>query len=867
MYPRQLYIVVYLLWLQAGPLKSAEPTVPPKVMDRRIQIQLFAEHPRIVTPIGMAIRDDGRVFVLESHTHSRPSDYGGPHFDRVKILQDTDADGRADTEQVFADGITAGMNLAFSPDGTLYLACAKEVIALPDEDRDGICDEKRQVLRLDTEETYPHSCLLSLAFSRRGELFVGRGNTGSRAWKLTGRDGSSIQGYGDGGNIVRCKVDGTNVSEFATGFWNPFGLNFDRSDRLLCVDNDPDARGPNRLVHVVEGADFGYRSLFGGGGYHPYQGWDGDLPGTLPIASGTGEAPCDLLDVKGTCLSREGRSEVVVSIWNENTIERHELHARGISIEGRGSRLVQGEQEFRPVAICKHPDGDVYICDWVLVNYPNHGHGRIWRITSHDDPRDITKSAVHADFTMPRFEDVDALRSASSSSDAFTRHAAVMALSDLSQASLIPEFFATKNPQLRLAALLAADRSLHPTLKQMLRRSLTDVDSKIRRQALLIIGNRGLIEFRDSIQESVKVNVPRNDVGRLIDTYLATTTLLDDNFISARRLQSHSKSNQIPRQSSDSEAIRLAFDSELTKNVRIAALRRIVRAEFAFEQIQDMLRSETDAQLRIAAIDALRGIQTPSATVSLLNAAKDSQPEVRAEGVAAIVSRGSRDSDLGFEAMVRFLRDSNTDVQLEAARGFRRRSISAAERDSLRMLFAGSEAYSPEVNRHLRWALSLEESLDGPASDAEWQQALRDGGSAKRGRRVFLSAAATCTKCHTIDGNEQTLGPNLGNLAQSVSRSDIIESIIDPSKQFAPQYQAWQIITTHGQVLSGLQLDHKARGAIEILTVDGTTKRFEADEIESYDARQTSLMPDGLEENLTVDEMKDLVAYLAEKRQ
>ena len=61
----------------------------------------------------------------------------------------------------------------------------------------------------------------------------------------------------------------------------------------------------------------------------------------------------------------------------------------------------------------------------------------------------------------------------------------------------------------------------------------------------------------------------------------------------------------------------------------------------------------------------------------------------------------------------------------------------------------------------------------------------------------------------------------------------------------------------------GLQLDHKARGAIELITESGKKVRFEADEIESYDASPTSLMPSRLEESLSVGEFRDLIAFLA----
>jgi hypothetical protein len=62
---------------------------------------------------------------------------------------------------------------------------------------------------------------------------------------------------------MRCRPDGCGLQEFATGFWNPFDLKFDAHGRLLAADNDPDSPGPNRLVHVIQGGDYGYKSLYG----------------------------------------------------------------------------------------------------------------------------------------------------------------------------------------------------------------------------------------------------------------------------------------------------------------------------------------------------------------------------------------------------------------------------------------------------------------------------------------------------------------------------------------------------------------------------------------------------------------------------
>ncbi|MCA9259738.1 MAG: cellulase family glycosylhydrolase, partial [Planctomycetales bacterium] len=311
----RLAVVATVFGTGANPSRAE----PPRVNDPRLQLELIAADPTIVTPIGMAVDSRNRLFVLESHTHERPADYDGPPADRVKVFTDADGDGAYDEPVIFADDVVGGLNIAFSPDGTLYVVCAREVFRLPDRDGDLRCDGLESVLKLDTEERYAHNSLLSIAFDDEGWMYVGRGNTASRAYTAIGTDGTRTTGYGDGGSILRCRPDGSSLSEFATGFWNPFGIKFDPIGRLLCVDNDPDSRGPNRLMHVVEGGDFGYLSLYGGSGNHPFQGWEGERPGTLPMINGVGEAPCDLLHCRATALPDDFANDVLVTVWNEYT--------------------------------------------------------------------------------------------------------------------------------------------------------------------------------------------------------------------------------------------------------------------------------------------------------------------------------------------------------------------------------------------------------------------------------------------------------------------------------------------------------------------------------------------------------------------
>jgi putative membrane-bound dehydrogenase-like protein len=244
-------LVFFLLFLifSCSSKKTSVDTLPDgvEVLDDRLSLTLAVEDPDIVTPIGIAIDQNDRIFVLESHTHLPPKDYQGPKGDLIKVFEDTNGDGELDKITVFAEGIKEGMNMAFSPEGNLHLVTSKEVLVFFDQDGDGVSDEKRRLLELkEPESVYAHAALLSITFSEDGYMFIGRGNTGSEYWYLEGSDGSHVSGYGDGGNIIRSRWDGSQVEIFSTGYWNPFDLKFDDHGRLMVADNDPDSRGPNR---------------------------------------------------------------------------------------------------------------------------------------------------------------------------------------------------------------------------------------------------------------------------------------------------------------------------------------------------------------------------------------------------------------------------------------------------------------------------------------------------------------------------------------------------------------------------------------------------------------------------------------------
>lgn len=396
----RLRILPVVLFVLAATLAGADDS-PPRSLDPRIKIELFAENPQIVTPTGIDVDSKGRVWAIESNTHFPPEGYKGHPGDRVLVMSDTDGDGKADRIVTFKEGLTFSMSVAVrpvwfsastmaekpgadahgSPRISVYIATRREIVLFYDDDGDDKADRDELIVRLESKGDYPHDGLAGIAFDALGWMYFGCGENLGADYKLIGSDGTSLSGGGEGGSVYRCRLDGTKLERWATGFWNPHASCFDAFGRLFTVDNDADSRPPCRLLHIISGGDYGYRYRNGRKGLHPFTAWNGEIPGTLPMVAGTGEAPSGILAYESDGLPEEYIGNLLVTSWGDHRIDRFRLKPRGASFESLAEPLIVGGENFRPVGIACAPDGSLYCTDWVLRDYNLHGRGRVWRIS------------------------------------------------------------------------------------------------------------------------------------------------------------------------------------------------------------------------------------------------------------------------------------------------------------------------------------------------------------------------------------------------------------------------------------------------------------------------------------------------------
>ncbi|WP_010584897.1 PVC-type heme-binding CxxCH protein [Schlesneria paludicola] len=408
---------LYLVWglsLMFSQIVIAEEDRPVS-LDPRLVIELVAESPQLVTPTGIDVDQFGRVWVIESHTHFPPEGYGGHPTDRILVMDDRDRDGRADDMTVFKDGLTHSMSIAVKPvwldaDASsntvgkalqVYIATRREIFLCTDIDGDLKCDTTTQLVHLETTGNYPHNGLAGFGFDALGYMYFGFGENLGADYKIIGSDQIILAGGGEGGNLYRCRPDGTKLERWATGFWNPHASCFDQLGRMFAVDNDPDSRPPCRLLHAVQNGDYGYRFRNGRKGTHPFTSWNGEIPGTLPMVSGTGEAPSGIICYEADQLPAEFRGTLLVGSWGDHRIDQFVLRPRGISFESIPQPVIKGGENFRPVGLAVSPDGSIYVTDWVSKEYKLHGQGRLWRISAKERPVSTTPWAVPPQMPLP----------------------------------------------------------------------------------------------------------------------------------------------------------------------------------------------------------------------------------------------------------------------------------------------------------------------------------------------------------------------------------------------------------------------------------------------------------------------------------
>jgi putative heme-binding domain-containing protein len=164
-------------------------------------------------------------------------------------------------------------------------------------------------------------------------------------------------------------------------------------------------------------------------------------------------------------------------------------------------------------------------------------------------------------------------------------------------------------------------------------------------------------------------------------------------------------------------------------------------------------------------------------------------------------------------------------------------------------------------------ARRLANAGDTPKDDAAWRKALEGKGDAAAGERLFFHARGPrCFACHRIDGRGAAIGPDLSTIGKALSRDKLIDSILTPSKEIAPQFTSWIIVTKDGKSRTGMIVEEKFDSTVVIADAEGKLETINRLDIEAREPAKTSIMPDNLPALMTRQEFRDLLAYLSERK-
>ncbi len=638
-----------------GQLAIQRFTLPPG-----LQVKLWAAEPMLANPVAIDFDEKGRLFVSETHRYgSSVLDIRGymgmleldmalrtieersemirkvfgetqakqlaVESEIVRLVEDRDGDGVADTSSVFADGFNTELDGIASGvlarNGKVWFTNIPSLWLLEESAGEQGQAKRTELLRgFGVRFNFTGHDLHGLALGHDGKLYFSIGDRGAH---VRGKEGQIVD-VPDEGAVFRSNLDGTELELVARGLRNPQELVFDEHGNLFTGDNDSDAGDLERLVYLVEGGDSGWRvgyqhaPLGKGGPWMRDNLWKPRFPGQpaylLPPIANIEDGPSGLTYYPGSGLSPEFKGHFFITHF-KGSIARSGIQSYTVKPQGAGfavtsSQLFMGGLLATDVTF--GPDGAMYLSDWV-EGWPKSRRGRIYSVTAaNPDPAQVALSAELAQILATGLEnaEISTLRRLLAHPDRRARLEAQLALVSRGRSSIAVLNEVATNvvsaPLARLHAVWGLTQlgREHKQAAATLLKLLDDLDAEVRAQAAKGLGD---LEHASG--------------------YAALVRKLED------------------------QAPRVQFFAA-------QSLGKLGRAEAAPALIELLRKNaDRDVYLRHAAVHALRRIGKNPA---LDAAAKDASPAVRL-GVL-LTYRALQDS-----AIAQFLNDADAYIAREAA--------------------------------------------------------------------------------------------------------------------------------------------------------------------------------------------------------
>jgi len=356
-------------------------TLPPG-----FEIRLFASEPEVVNPVAMTWDERGRLWVVELYEYPLGAKPGTKGRDRIKILEDTDGDGRADKVTVFADGFSLATGILLGHGG-VFLGQAPHLLFLQDTNTPAGAGigafqkaNKQTVLLTGFGLEDRHELLNGFTWGPDGQLYMTHG-VFTRA-NVTSPDRPGEPAVRMDAAVARYNVQTHKFEVFADGTSNPWGVDFDRAGNAFlsaCV-----------IDHMFHMAPGGIYVRQGGQPQFPYA---YQLLPSIVDHRHKMAAYAGIQVYLGDQWPAEHYGTIFCGNLHDNAVHQDTLTPNGSTFKSSAKQdfIRANDGWFMPVSQQVGPDGALWVMDW-YDKYPcyqnaradpegvDREHGRIWRV-------------------------------------------------------------------------------------------------------------------------------------------------------------------------------------------------------------------------------------------------------------------------------------------------------------------------------------------------------------------------------------------------------------------------------------------------------------------------------------------------------
>ncbi|MEZ6145359.1 MAG: neutral/alkaline non-lysosomal ceramidase N-terminal domain-containing protein [Planctomycetaceae bacterium] len=288
-------------------------------------------------------------------------------------------------------------------------------------------------------------------------------------------------------------------------------------------------------------------------------------------------------------------------------------------------------------------------------------------------------------------------------------------------------------------------------------------------------------------------------------------------------------------------ARQIAGDEQAPVNQRVTAVGLLGQASDSrdadIEFLASLISPRVAVELQIAAVNALAACQSEGLGNTLLADWAAQTPAVRSEVVSTLLSR----SEWTGQFLDTLERGIVAVGELDAATRNRLQSFAHQENlVSAQQLFASTES-----SRRSEVITAFQEV---PAHE----------GNVERGALIFKKV---CSNCHKHAGIGNDLGPQLANL-KNKSADALLTAILDPNQAVEHKFRGFTVVTSDGRVVNGL-LKSETASSLTLVEPSGKEHVLLRIDIEEMQNTGKSFMPEGLEKDLTPQDLADVIAFVA----